>query len=509
MFSAPGRAAKDAKGKGMVVEGAVPAAKAARPWKEAGSLLQQSFTIYKITALHSFPLLSSSTSSAQYSSFAQSLRSYISQQLALEATGASRMSRRMVRAKRVEAGYVDVPLFGGNGARPAMVEVELGDGNENAPSTSMTTKTANSQRTSTFVFLPHATNKSLSLILVKSADPTVVHLFTTFISTRFDALIHPFRIVPPRMLNLLETLVLHRDRLLEEKASTDETALATNMTFAFPPSIAKEGLSTMTLTLPPAILPYLASDPSSSFVSRLTAHMIQTTSIPLSSLFLVRLGAGRGTFVHSGQGAGAGGARVKFFRGAEEGGEIRRVLEELVRAAEDTVPPGGPAPFLSPASPFDPIQSVNSPSILPAGPLSTDGKGKMHFDSRRWKVQKEGKKQVCMRDVYGTSARFEFALKNETLVKTPEGLHGSISESFKLDYDATRVFYIEACLPYGIKSWSGQNGGPLGGFGFDVGHKDNTTVKITEDRKVQSTSAKSPSAKQAEVKAKDSANLDL
>ncbi|BGP29595.1 hypothetical protein JCM10296v2_001334 [Rhodotorula toruloides] len=183
------------------------------------------------------------------------------------------------------------------------------------------------------------------------------------------------------------------------------------------------------------------------------------------------------------------------------------------------VPPGGPAPFLRPASPFDPLSSSNSPSILPASPLSTDAQGKMYFDSRRWKVQREGKKQVCMRDVYGTSAGFDIALKNKALVKTPEGPHVSISESFKLDYDTTRVFYIEACLPYGIRSWIAQGGEPLSGFGFDVGSKDNTTVKsasttpsrraVTEDRKVQSSSAKSPSAAEAEAKAEESANLEL
>ncbi|BGP29594.1 hypothetical protein JCM10296v2_001333 [Rhodotorula toruloides] len=283
-LAAPGRAAEDVKGKAEAAEGVVPTAKSARAWKEAGT---------------------------------------------------SRTSRRTKRAKRVEAGHVDVPLLGKNGARPVMVEVELGEGSENGSATNKR-KSVNTRRTSTFVFLPHATSNSFSVLLVKSAAPAVVHLFTTFISTRFDALVHPFRIHPPRMLDLLETLVLHRDRSLEETASTDETVLATNMTFAFPPKVAREGLSTITLTLPPAILPSLTSDPSSSFVSRLTAHMIQMTSIPLSSLFLVRLGAGRGTFVHSGQGAGEGGAKVKFFRGAEEGGEIRRVLEELVRAAEDT-----------------------------------------------------------------------------------------------------------------------------------------------------------------------------
>ncbi|BGO97299.1 hypothetical protein RTBOTA2_001940 [Rhodotorula toruloides] len=334
-LAAPGGAAEDVKGKGKAVEGIGAPAKAARAWKEAESLLQQSFSIYRTTGLHCFPLSPSSTSSAQFASFAQFLRSYISQQLALESAGTSRTSGRTKRAKRVEAGYVDVPLFGKNGARPIMVEVELGEGSDNGPSTSKR-NSGNTQRTSTFVFLPHATSNSFSLLLVKSAAPAVVHLFTTFISTRFDALIHPFRIPPPRMLDLLETLVLHRDRSLEETASTDETALATNMTFAFPPNVTREGLSTMTLTLPPAILPSLTSDPSSSFVSRLTAHVIKTTSIPLSSLFLVRLGAGRGTFVHSGQGAGEGGAKVKFFRGAEEGGEIRRLLEELARAAEDT-----------------------------------------------------------------------------------------------------------------------------------------------------------------------------
>lgn len=307
----------------------------------ADSLLQQSFTVYKTTALRSFPLSSSFTSPAQFSSFAQSLRLYISQQLALETTRPSRNNGRAKRAKRVEAGYVDVPLLGKNGARPVVIEVELGDGNGNASPASKTARKVNPQRTSTFVLLPQPTNKSFSLLLVKSPTPAVVHLFTTFISTRFDALIHPFRIPPPRMLDLLETLVVHRDRSLEETAATDETALATNMTLAFPASIAKEGLSTMTLTLPPAILPSLTSDPTSSFFSRLDAHLIRTTSIPLSSLFLVRLGAGRGTFVHSGQGAGEAGAKVKFFRGAEEGGEMRRVLEELMRAAEDGSSPVG------------------------------------------------------------------------------------------------------------------------------------------------------------------------
>ncbi|BGO89112.1 hypothetical protein NBRC10512_003857 [Rhodotorula toruloides] len=469
-LAAPGRGAEDVKGKGKAAEGAVLAAKGARPWKEADALLQQSFSIYRTTGLHSLPLASSSTSSSQFSSFAQSLQAYISQQLALEATGSSRTGRRIKRTKRVEAGYVDVPLLGKDGARPVMVEIELGEGSDNCPSTSKS-RSARTQRTSTFVFLPHATSNSFSLLLVKSAVPAAVHLFSTFLSTRFDALIHPFRIPPPRMLDLLQALVLHRDRSLAETASTDETALATNMTFAFPPNIAREGLSTMTLTLPPAILPSLTADSSSSFVSGLTAHMIQTTSIPLSSLFLVRLGAGRGTFIHSGQ-----------------------------------VPPGGPAPFLRPASPFDPLPSTDSPSILPASPYSTDAEGKIHFDSRRWKLQREGQKQVCMRDVYGASAGFDFALKNKALVKTPEGAHVSISESFKLDYDTTRVFYIEACLPYGIKGWLGQNGG---GFGFDLGSRDNTTVKITEDRKVQSSSAKSPSAAQAEKKAEDSANLIL
>ncbi|GAA6008265.1 uncharacterized protein JCM10292_004110 [Rhodotorula paludigena] len=318
----------------------------AEPQREPDALLQQTFHIDRVATLApTFPLSPTSASSSHFRAFASALERFLAQQLALGLDPDLRVGRKDQLVQRVEAGYVNLRLGSKDGAlrRPVLIQVELGDEN---PSSS---RASTSSSTATFILLPSLPedvvasalgSPAFPLLLSKSPSPSLTHLFTTFLSTRFDALIHPFRIPPPSMLALLESLV----RPGPPSPSSDDDApisLATTLAFAFPPQIAREGLSTLALTLPPEMLPSLVrsdSDEGGSFVERLAAHLERHTALPLEAVELVRVGAGRGSFVHSGAGAGgagSGGARVKFFPGAEddEGREMRRVCEELVRGA--------------------------------------------------------------------------------------------------------------------------------------------------------------------------------
>ncbi|GJN88123.1 hypothetical protein Rhopal_001079-T1 [Rhodotorula paludigena] len=317
----------------------------AEPQREPHVLLQQTFHIDRIATLApTFPLSPTSATSSRFRAFASALERFLAQQLALGLDPDLRVGRKDQLVKRVEAGYVNLRLGSKDGAvrRPVLIQVELGDEN---PSSS---RASTSSSTATFILLPSLPedldtsapgSPAFPLLLSKSASASLTHLFTTFLSTRFDALIHPFRIPPPSMLALLESLV----RPGAHSPSSDDNApipLATTLAFAFPPQIARVGLSTLSLTLPPEMLPSLVpGEEGGSFVARLAAHLERHTALPLGALELVRVGAGRGSFVHSGAGgaggAGSGGARVKFFPGAEddEGSEMRRVCEELVRGA--------------------------------------------------------------------------------------------------------------------------------------------------------------------------------
>ncbi|GAA5836848.1 hypothetical protein JCM11251_005804 [Rhodosporidiobolus azoricus] len=317
-------------------------------WKGPDALLAQSFALHRLSPLSS-PPFSSSSSSTDFRRFAAALRTFLRQQLAL-GLGAEDLRSSDVLVERVEVGFVDLQMFGKEGGtvRPVLLEVDRG---EDALASEASTSRIPPSRISTFVFLPSSTAASdhlYPLLLSKSPDLSISNLVNRFLTTRHNAILLPFRISPPAMIDLLENIVQNRDADFDEvdlEAGEAETlkGLSTTATFAFPVDVAKDGLNSLTLTLPPAILPFLcrpsspsSPNPSSTFASALSRHLHSLTSLSLSSLFLVRFGAGRGTFIHSGQGQGQGegGAKVKFFRGAEEGEEVKRVCEGLVRAAE-------------------------------------------------------------------------------------------------------------------------------------------------------------------------------
>ncbi|GAA6025120.1 hypothetical protein JCM10207_000637 [Rhodosporidiobolus poonsookiae] len=348
-LTASGTAGKDSKGKGKARESGASRSgrsKQHKAWKDVDVLLAQSFSLTRITTPARFPFTPSSPSS-DLTAFTAALRAFLVQQLALGTDIDDDARGKGETVRRVEMGWVDLPLFSkmGGGARPVLLEVERGMEDDAEPSTSAAHAPA--RNLSTFVFLPSASTDSFPVLLSKSPSASISALVHRYLSTRYDAILLPLRISPPAMLALLESTVQHRDTSFDTlDAELDASAagssaargLSTNATFAFPAPVAKEGLSTLTLTLPPPLLPSLiASSPSSSFTAGLGAHLFRLTSLSLSSLFLVRFGAGRGTFVHSGQGQsqGEGGAKVKFFRGAEEGGEVKRVCEGIVRAAEE------------------------------------------------------------------------------------------------------------------------------------------------------------------------------
>ncbi|GAA6042812.1 hypothetical protein JCM8097_004438 [Rhodosporidiobolus ruineniae] len=331
---------EDYKGKGKAGEsvgGAAGPKKLAKAWKDVDALLNQSFTAHRLASVAN-PPFSSSSSSSDLKQFSTSLRPFLAKGLVGDSLDGTPASSGSSPVKRVEAGFVDLPMFGKEGSkvRPVLLEVERGDAEEGTEAS--TSRAASTSRTSTFIFLPSPSSDDYPLLLTKSTCPRVTSLVHLYLSTRYDAVLLPYRIPPPTMLDLLETVVQNRDTSFDEvdvEVGEADKGLATSATFAFPAEVAKDGLSTLTLTLPPAILPFLArASASSSFTTNLSSHLHSLTSLTLSSLFLVRFGAGRGTFIHSGQGAGDAGARVKFFRGAEDGDEVKLVLEGLVRAAE-------------------------------------------------------------------------------------------------------------------------------------------------------------------------------
>ncbi|GAA5919948.1 hypothetical protein JCM6882_000222 [Rhodosporidiobolus microsporus] len=349
----PAEGGKDSKGKGKarVSDGLRSRMRQQKAWKGVDALLAQSFTLHRLSALSSPPFSASCTSS-DFKRFSSSLRAFLQQQLALGLDADETVKAKDGLVERVEAGFVDLPLFGKSGekVRPVLLEVER---SVDADAAEASSSSGSFSRVSTFVFLPSSTSSPdhpYPLLLTKSPSPALTTLVHRLLTTRHDASLLPHRIPPPAMLDLLETVVQNRDTDYDEvdvEAGEAGKGLSTTATFAFPKEVAKDGLNTLTLTLPPAILPFLCRAPAasaatsssspappSSFTSALSLHLHTLTSLSLSSLFLVRFGAGRGTFVHSGQGAGDAGARVKFFRGAEEGEEVKRVLEGLVRAAE-------------------------------------------------------------------------------------------------------------------------------------------------------------------------------
>ncbi|GAA5999045.1 hypothetical protein JCM11641_001166, partial [Rhodosporidiobolus odoratus] len=186
-----------------------------------------------------------------------------------------------------------------------LLEIEIERGVCDEDNVASTSSAPPASRLSTFVFLPASSSSAFPLLLTKSPSPSITSLVHKFLTSRYDATILPFRVPPSAMLDLLTDLVLHRNQSFDEiegEIAEADKGLATNLTFAFPPSIATEGLSTLTLTLPPPILPFLSS-PATSFATALSRHIHSIASISLSSLFLVRLGVGRGTFIHSGHGA--------------------------------------------------------------------------------------------------------------------------------------------------------------------------------------------------------------
>lgn len=219
---------------------------------------------------------------------------------------------------RVEAGYVDVGLHD-SGRRPILIEVDRGASEE-------------SRTTSLFVLLPASASSHYPILLTKTTYPALATLFITYLSTRHDTFITSLRIPPPSMLSLFESLVQGRDTSFDDDPAARDTIMHTTATFAFPEAIAREGLGALTLTLPPALLAALCT-PSCTFLDTLGAYFQSVTALTLSQLCLVRLGAGRGTFIHSGQGS-EGGAKIKLYKKAGEEGELESVLQHLVRVAE-------------------------------------------------------------------------------------------------------------------------------------------------------------------------------
>ncbi|ORY90714.1 hypothetical protein BCR35DRAFT_105683 [Leucosporidium creatinivorum] len=305
------------KGKGKAKEQQQPV----EAWKQAEALIGHSFSVYRLSPLHSFD---HGSSRASFPAFAKQLKHYLAQQLALGADSELNLGGGDPSITRVEAGFVGAQLHGEEHPNrlPILIEVDRGASDE-------------STTTSLFVLLPSSSSTQYPILLTKSPLPALTTLLINYLSTRHDTLITPLRLPPPSMLLLLESLVAGRDTSLDDDPVALETIMQTSATFAFPGSIAKEGLGSLTLTLPPALLAALTSSPTITFIESLTSHFQQITSLNLSQLFLVRLGAGRGTFVHSGQGAGEGvGAKLKLYNKAKEEGELESVLKMLVRVAE-------------------------------------------------------------------------------------------------------------------------------------------------------------------------------
>ncbi|BGP37487.1 hypothetical protein JCM10449v2_001393 [Rhodotorula kratochvilovae] len=454
----PGPLSKDIKGKGKARDQSGAPDRAAESWRDADALLQHSFTAHRIATFINFPL-SSKSSSSRLAAFAKSLRAYLTQQLALGLDPDLRLGRKDKLVTRVEAGYVDVRIGGKAGVRPILIEVELGSDDSAASASTVAPASKSGSRTALFLLLPALDSASdapaFPLLLVKSPLPALTHLFTTYLSTRHDALLHPLRLAPTTMLNLAESLVLHRDTALEADLAAGETPLATNLTFAFPPTIAREGLSSLTLTLPPALLaPLCTLGGEGGFTAGLAAHLQRTTALPLERLALVRVGAGRGTFVHSGQGAGEAGAKVKFFRAktARMRSFALLTLALLSRLAAGTAPIAAPyrayplplGPLAPPSpSPFAPLQQT-----FPAA-LTENAAGELVFDRRAF-GRSEGDKEICFRDVFGGAASFTLDLSTSLSLVDAAGTPFRLSSGEKTTLNFSRAAYVQGCYPASV-----------------------------------------------------------
>lgn len=178
--------------------------------------------------------------------------------------------------------------------------------------------------TSFFVLLPSSPSHhspSYPVLLAHSPTYSLVESFIDYLSTRHDTRITPFRLPHASMARVLEGA-------LGKQASSSDMVL----TLAFPPSITIAGLSSITLTLPPALQSsLLASPPPSSFLDSLSTYIHSLTAVSLRQLFITKFNTGEGTSLHSGQ--GSGGAKVKFTTQAGQG-EMETVLGAVVRAAE-------------------------------------------------------------------------------------------------------------------------------------------------------------------------------
>ncbi|BGP45573.1 hypothetical protein JCM10450v2_001392 [Rhodotorula kratochvilovae] len=469
----PGPLSKDIKGKGKARDQSGAPDRAAESWRDADALLQHSFTAHRIATFINFPL-SSKSSSSRLAAFAKSLRAYLTQQLALGLDPDLRLGRKDKLVTRVEAGYVDVRIGGKAGVRPILIEVELGSDDSAASASTVAPASKSGSRTALFLLLPALDSASdapaFPLLLVKSPLPALTHLFTTYLSTRHDALLHPLRLAPTTMLNLAESLVLHRDTALEADLAAGETPLATNLTFAFPPTIAREGLSSLTLTLPPALLaPLCTLGGEGGFTAGLAAHLQRTTALPLERLALVRVGAGRGTFVHSGQGAGEASAKVKFFREQRSrhqplfyGDKAPRTPRmrlfallahallspfasgtALIAAPYRAYPlPLGPLAPPSP-SPFAPLQQT-----FPAA-LTQNAAGELVFDRRAF-GRSEGDKEICFRDVFGGAASFTLDLSTSLSLVDAAGTPFRLSSGEKTTLNFSRAAYVQGCYPASV-----------------------------------------------------------
>ncbi|KAM0751700.1 hypothetical protein T439DRAFT_379799 [Meredithblackwellia eburnea MCA 4105] len=313
-------------------------------WKDSIALVGLSFNMHKLSQMNDFPI-TPTTYNPSFETLETSLKVYLDRQIQIDdSLGPDFIAR-------VQAGFVSCELHRSSRASqlPILIEVE-----RTSPNDDSTTSI------STFILLPpssshpNPSSATYPLLLSRSSPTSLTTSIINFFSTRFDTFITPFWVPPSATLTLLETLVKNR-----HPASTTPTSL----TLAFPESIASEGLSTLTLTLPPTLVDSLqaaslseldstansslsdrrqhelhdgtGNGSSSSFVAALSTYFKSVTSIDLTQLHLVRFGGGRGTFLHSGySGGGADGAKLKFYTSASEDLELEKVLEELVILAQ-------------------------------------------------------------------------------------------------------------------------------------------------------------------------------
>ncbi|GAA6048190.1 hypothetical protein JCM3770_003703 [Rhodotorula araucariae] len=300
---------------------------------------------------------------------------------------------------------------------------------------------------------PPSAVPTFPLLLVKSPVPALTRLVTSYLSTRHDALLHPLRIAPASMLHLAEQLVLHRDTSLEADLATDEMRLATNLTFAFPPAIAREGLSTVTLTLPPALLAPLCTLGAGGFVAGLAAHVERVTAIPLDRLALVRIGAGRGTML-----------QLVLLAALS-------LFSTLALAA---------APVAAPYRAY-PLPS-SAPAWFPAALRETVA-GDLVFDRRAFD-ETEGKREVCFREVFGGAASFTVDLSTFLSLTDAAGTPFHLSTGQKTTLNLSRVAYVQGCYPTSV--WGLLRG--ESGVVVDAGSAGAVGGSVARDRTVQQAS---------------------